>query len=117
MVALVDVNNFYVSCERVFCPALRGVPVVVLSNNDGCVVARSDEAKALQIGMGQPVFEIRDLIRRNGVQVFSSNYALYGDMSARVMNTTYFSDTVMVSAQKTSERMPSTFSGVTGSGW
>jgi DNA polymerase V len=87
MVALVDVNNFYVSCERVFCPALRGVPVVVLSNNDGCVVARSDEAKALQIGMGQPVFEIRDLIRKNGVQVFSSNYALYGDMSARVMNT------------------------------
>jgi DNA polymerase V len=87
MVALVDVNNFYVSCERVFCPTLRGVPVVVLSNNDGCVVARSDEAKALQIGMGQPVFEIRDLIRQNGVQVFSSNYALYGDMSARVMNT------------------------------
>jgi len=87
MVALVDVNNFYVSCERVFCPALRGVPVVVLSNNDGCVVARSDEAKALQIGMGQPVFEIRDLIRKNGVQVFSSNYALYGDMSSRVMNT------------------------------
>lgn len=87
MVALVDVNNFYVSCERVFCPALRGQPVVVLSNNDGCVVARSDEAKALQIGMGQPVFEIRDLIRKNGVQVFSSNYALYGDMSSRVMNT------------------------------
>ena len=87
MVALVDVNNFYVSCERVFFPALRGVPVVVLSNNDGCVVARSDEAKALNIGMGQPVFEIRDLIRKNGVQVFSSNYALYGDLSARVMNT------------------------------
>jgi len=87
MVALVDVNNFYVSCERVFCPALRGLPVIVLSNNDGCVVARSDEAKALQIGMGQPVFEIRELIRKNRVQVFSSNYALYGDMSARVMNT------------------------------
>jgi DNA polymerase V len=87
MVALVDVNNFYVSCERVFCPSLRGQPVVVLSNNDGCVVARSDEAKALQIGMGQPVFEIRDLIRRHRVHVFSSNYALYGDMSARVMNT------------------------------
>ena len=87
MVALVDVNNFYVSCERVFCPALRGQPVIVLSNNDGCVVARSDEAKALQIGMGQPVFEIRELIRKNRVQVFSSNYALYGDMSARVMNT------------------------------
>lgn len=87
MVALVDVNNFYVSCERVFCPALQGQPVVVLSNNDGCVVARSDEAKALQIGMGQPVFEIRELIRKNGVHVFSSNYALYGDMSGRVMNT------------------------------
>ncbi len=87
MVALVDVNNFYVSCERVFCPALRDQPVVVLSNNDGCVVSRSDEAKALHIGMGQPVFEIRELIRKNRVQVFSSNYALYGDMSARVMNT------------------------------
>ena len=87
MIALVDVNNFYVSCERVFNPALRGMPVVVLSNNDGCVVSRSDEAKALQIGMGQPVFEIRELIRKHGVQVFSSNYALYGDMSGRVMNT------------------------------
>ncbi len=87
MVALADVNNFYVSCERVFAPQLRGQPVVVLSNNDGCVVARSEEAKALQIGMGQPVFEIRDLVRRHGVQVLSSNYALYGDMSARAMNT------------------------------
>ena len=87
MVALVDVNNFYVSCERVFCPALRGRPVVVLSNNDGCVVSRSDEAKALRIGMGQPVFEIRELIRQHRIHVFSSNYALYGDMSARVMNT------------------------------
>ncbi|MEZ4967666.1 MAG: Y-family DNA polymerase [Saprospiraceae bacterium] len=87
MIALVDVNNFYVSCERVFCPALREQPVVVLSNNDGCVIARSEEAKALGIGMGQPVFEIRDLIRRQGVHVFSSNYALYGDMSGRVMNT------------------------------
>lgn len=87
MVALVDVNCFYVSCERVFCPALQGQPVVVLSNNDGCVVSRSDEAKALKIGMGQPVFEIRELVRKHGVQVFSSNYALYGDMSGRVMNT------------------------------
>jgi DNA polymerase V len=84
---LVDVNCFYVSCERVFCPALQGKPVVVLSNNDGCVVSRSDEAKALNIGMGQPMFEIRGLVRKHGVQVFSSNYALYGDMSARVMNT------------------------------
>jgi len=87
MVALVDANCFYVSCERVFCPALWGKPVVVLSNNDGCVVSRSDEAKALQIGMGQPFFEIRDLVRKHGLQVFSSNYALYGDMSARVTNT------------------------------
>ena len=87
MVAIVDVNNFYVSCERVFAPVLNGQPVVVLSNNDGCVVARSDEAKALQIGMGQPLFEIRELVRRHSVHVFSSNYALYGDMSARVMNT------------------------------
>jgi DNA polymerase V len=86
MVALVDVNNFYASCERVFNPALNGKPVVVLSNNDGCVVARSEEAKALKIGMGQPVFELRELIRQHQVQVFSSNYALYGDMSARVMN-------------------------------
>lgn len=82
-----DVNNFYVSCERVFCPSLCGQPVVVLSNNDGCVVARSDEAKALQIGMGQPLFEIRAMVRLHGVHVYSSNYALYGDMSARVMNT------------------------------
>lgn len=87
MVALVDANCFYVSCERVFCPSLWGKPVVVLSNNDGCVVSRSDEAKALKIGMGQPLFEIRDLVRKHGVQVFSSNYALYGDMSARVTNT------------------------------
>jgi len=87
VVAIVDVNNFYVSCERVFAPVLNGQPVVVLSNNDGCVVARSDEAKALQIGMGQPLFEIRELVRRHSVHVFSSNYALYGDMSARVMNT------------------------------
>jgi DNA polymerase V len=87
VVALIDVNNFYVSCERVFNPALNGHPVVVLSNNDGCVVARSEEAKALRIRMGQPVFELKQLIRQHRVQVFSSNYALYGDMSARVMNT------------------------------
>ena len=86
MIALVDVNCFYVSCERVFCPALRGLPVVVLSNNDGCVVARSDEAKALQIGMGQPLFEIRGMVKKHGLKVFSSNYPLYGDMSARAMN-------------------------------
>lgn len=85
--ALVDANNFYVSCERVFDPKLEGKPVVVLSNNDGIVVARSNEAKALGIGMGVPEFQIRDLIRRHDVQVFSSNYVLYGDMSQRVMET------------------------------
>ncbi len=85
--ALVDCNNFYVSCERVFDPKLRDRPVIVLSNNDGCAVARSNEAKALGIKMGTPVFKIRDLIERHGVRVLSSNYALYGDMSARVMQT------------------------------
>ena len=86
MFALVDCNNFYASCERVFQPRLNGVPVIVLSNNDGCVVARSNEAKALGIAMGVPFFQIRDLVRRHGVRYFSSNYALYGDMSARVMD-------------------------------
>jgi DNA polymerase V len=85
--ALVDCNNFYVSCERVFSPKLEGKPVVVLSNNDGCVVARSNEAKALGIGMGVPAFEVEDIIRKNGVEVFSSNYALYADMSSRVVET------------------------------
>ena len=83
--ALVDCNNFYVSCERVFDPALEGRPVVVLSNNDGCVIARSGEAKALGIPMGAPLFRVRPLIREHGVRVYSSNYALYGDMSGRVM--------------------------------
>lgn len=85
--ALVDCNNFYVSCERVFQPNLNGQPVIVLSNNDGCVVARSNEAKALGIGMGVPEFQIRPLIRAHHVRVFSSNYALYGDLSQRVMET------------------------------
>ncbi|MBA7634740.1 Protein UmuC [subsurface metagenome] len=85
--ALVDCNNFYASCERVFSPKLEGKPVVVLSNNDGCIVARSNEAKALGIGMGVPAFEVEDIIRKNGVEVFSSNYALYSDMSSRVMET------------------------------
>jgi DNA polymerase V len=83
--AMVDCNNFYVSCERVFDPALKGRPVVVLSNNDGCVVARSDEAKALGIVTGEPVFRRKAFFDRHGVRMFSSNYALYGDMSARVM--------------------------------
>ena len=85
--ALVDCNNFYASCERVFNPILEGKPIVVLSNNDGCVVARSNEAKALGIGMGVPEFQIRSLLRARHVQVFSSNYTLYGDMSQRVMET------------------------------
>ena len=85
--ALVDCNNFYASCERVFSPRLEGQPIVVLSNNDGCVVARSNEAKALGIGMGVPEFHIRPLLRTHQVQVFSSNYRLYGDMSQRVMET------------------------------
>jgi len=85
--ALVDCNNFYASCERVFSPKLQGRPIVVLSNNDGCIVARSNEAKALGIGMGVPAFEVEDVIRKNGVEVFSSNYALYADMSSRVMQT------------------------------
>ncbi len=84
--ALIDCNNFYASCERVFNPRLEGVPVVVLSNNDGCVVARSAEAKAVGVKMGVPLFQIRDLVRSQGIRVFSSNYALYQDMSNRVMD-------------------------------
>jgi DNA polymerase V len=85
MYALVDCNNFYASCERIFQPHLIGQPVVVLSNNDGCVIARSNEAKALGIPMGAPAFQHKDLFEKNKVHVFSSNYALYGDMSNRVM--------------------------------
>lgn len=85
MYALVDCNNFFASCERLFNPALNGKPVVVLSGNDGCVIARSNEAKALGIGMGQPAFELRTLFEREGVAVFSSNHVLYGDISRRVM--------------------------------
>ena len=84
--ALVDCNNFFVSCERVFNPSLEGCPVVVLSNNDGCIIARSNEAKALSISMGMPLFEAKKLIRNYGIHVYSSNYPLYGNMSARVMN-------------------------------
>ena len=85
MIALVDCNNFYVSCERVFAPNLERRPVVVLSNNDGCVIARSEEAKALGIKMGTPYFKIDYLMEKENMAVFSSNYALYGDMSLRVM--------------------------------
>ena len=87
MFALLDCNNFYVSCERLFQPALLGKPVVVLSNNDGCVIARSDEAKALGIPMGLPAFKLTDLVKEHPIEVYSSNYTLYGDLSARVMTT------------------------------
>ena len=83
--ALIDCNNFYASCERVFEPKLEGKPIVVLSNNDGCIVARSNEAKALGIKMGVPYFQVKKLILQNDVIVRSSNYPLYGDMSSRVM--------------------------------
>ena len=86
MFALVDCNNFYASCERVFQPQWERKPVVILSNNDGCVIARSNEAKALGIPMGAPAFQYRAFFKQNGVGVFSSNYPLYGDMSSRVMS-------------------------------
>lgn len=85
-IALVDVNNFYVSCERVFNPKLRNQPVVVLSNNDGCAVARSNEVKALGVPMGAPWFKFKDLAKQHGIIAYSSNYALYADMSNRVMS-------------------------------
>ena len=85
--ALVDCNSFYVSCERSFNPKIRKKPVVVLSNNDGCIVSRSTEAKALGIKMGEPYFKAKDIIVKNKVEVFSSNYSLYGDLSRRVMRT------------------------------
>ncbi len=84
-IALVDSNNFYVSCERVFQPKLRNRPVVVLSNNDGCIIARSNEAKALGLKMGTPLFQTQHLVEAYDVSVYSSNYTLYGDMSQRVM--------------------------------
>lgn len=86
MYGLVDCNNFFASCERVFRPDLRNRPVVVLSNNDGCIIARSNEAKALGIPMGSPYFKVKNIIEQNEVTVFSSNYVLYGDMSRRVMS-------------------------------
>ena len=86
-IALIDCNSFYVSCERLFNPKIRKLPVVVLSNNDGCIISRSNEAKALGIKMGEPYFKARNIIIKNNVQVFSSNYSLYGDISRRVMRT------------------------------
>lgn len=85
MYGLIDCNNFYVSCERVFNPSLNGKPVVVLSNNDGCVVSRSEEAKALGIKMAVPFYQVQKEVTKYDIKVFSSNYALYGDMSSRIM--------------------------------
>ena len=86
-IALVDCNSFYCSCERLFNPKLRNRPVVVLSNNDGCIVSLTPEAKELGIQMGAPIFKMKELVERHQVAVFSSNYTLYGDISARVMHT------------------------------
>ena len=86
MFALIDCNNFYASCERVFQPHLNGKPVVILSNNDGCVIARSNEAKSLGIPMGAPAFKYKEIFQKNKVQIFSSNFTLYGDISNRVMS-------------------------------
>lgn len=94
-VALIDANNFYVSCERLFQPELNGRPVIVLSNNDGCVVSRSQEVKDLGIPMGIPLFQIKDQVEKENIEVFSSNYTLYGDISSRVHDAiSYFSDRV-----------------------
>ena len=86
-IALVDCNSFYVSCERLFSPSIIKKPVVVLSSNDGCVISRSEEAKALNIKMGEPYFKAKKIIKKNNVKVFSSNYSLYGDISRWVMKT------------------------------
>ena len=96
-VALIDCNSFYVSCERLFNPKIKNVPVVVLSNNDGCVISRSVEAKKIGIRMGEPYFKVKELVKRNNVQIFSSNYALYGDLSRRVMKVLRgFSDKIEI---------------------
>ena len=84
-IALIDCNSFYASCERIFKPKLLGKPIVVLSNNDGCIITRSKEAKLLGIKMGEPYFKVKKIIQDNNVKVFSSNYSLYGDISQRVM--------------------------------
>lgn len=87
MFALIDCNNFYASCERLFRPDLRTQPIIVLSNNDGCVIARSNEAKSLGVAMGEPYFKVKSICRQHHIHVFSSNYTFYGDMSHRVMST------------------------------
>ena len=86
MFALIDCNNFYASCERVFNPMLNKKPLVILSNNDGCVISRSNEAKTLGIPMGAPAFKYQSLFKKNSVHIFSSNFPLYGDMGSRIMN-------------------------------
>ena len=96
-IALIDCNSFYVSCERLFNPKISSKPVVVLSNNDGCVISRSIEAKRLGIKMGEPYFKVKELVKKNKVHIFSSNYALYGDISRRVMKTLKsFSDKIEI---------------------
>ena len=96
-IALIDCNSFYVSCERLFNPKIKNVPVVVLSNNDGCVISRSTEAKKLGIKMGEPYFKVKELVKKNNVQIFSSNYSLYGDLSRRVMKVLKgFSDKIEI---------------------
>ena len=96
-IALIDCNSFYVSCERLFNPRINNKPVVVLSNNDGCVISRSTEAKRLGIKMGEPYFKVKELVKKNKVHIFSSNYALYGDLSRRVMKTLKsFSDKIEI---------------------
>ena len=87
MQAIIDCNSFYCSCERLFAPTLQNAPIVVLSNNDGCIVSRSDEAKKLGIAMAAPYFQEAERIKKFGVHTFSSNYHLYGDLSWRVMET------------------------------
>jgi len=96
-IALIDCNSFYVSCERLFNPKINDKPVVVLSNNDGCVISRSTEAKKIGIKMGEPYFKVKELVNKNNVHIFSSNYALYGDISRRVMKTLKsFSDKIEI---------------------
>ena len=96
-IALIDCNSFYVSCERLFNPKINNKPVVVLSNNDGCVISRSTEAKKIGIKLGEPYFKVKELVKKNKVHIFSSNYALYGDLSRRVMKTLKsFSDKIEI---------------------
>ncbi|MBD3425895.1 MAG: translesion error-prone DNA polymerase V subunit UmuC [Candidatus Omnitrophica bacterium] len=118
MIALVDCNNFYVSCERVFKPSLNGRAVVVLSNNDGCVISRSQESKDLGIKMGAPLFKCETFLREHGVKIFSSNYALYADMSKRVMETLsgFAPDIEVYSIDEAFLKLPDARGNLTGQG-